>query len=106
MPVTAQDYVHSFRRIANPKTPSQYVSILYPIKNMQRAAAGAVSPEAVGARAIDDRTLELTFQYRVRYIKELLTHYSTFAVPRHAVEKYGEDWTRPGHLVANGPYIL
>jgi oligopeptide transport system substrate-binding protein len=22
------------------------------------------------------------------------------------VEKYGEDWTRPGHLVANGPYIL
>ena len=105
-PVTAHDYVYSFRRIASPKTAAQYVSILYPIKNMQRAAAGAVSPEAVGARAIDDRTLELSFQYQVPYIKELLTHYSTFAVPSHVVEKYGEDWTRPGHLVANGPYIL
>lgn len=105
-PVTAHDFVYSFRRIANPKTAAQYVSILYPMKNMQKAAAGAVSPESVGARAIDDHTLELSFQYQVPYIKELLTHYTTFAVPRHVVEKYGEDWTRPGHLVANGPYTL
>src|SRR5689334_16777166 len=35
VPVTADDYVFSFRRIANPKTAAQYVSILYPIRNMQ-----------------------------------------------------------------------
>src|SRR5689334_23860082 len=34
-PVTAHDYVYSFRRIADPKTAAQYVSILYPMKNMQ-----------------------------------------------------------------------
>ena len=105
-PVTAHDYVYSFRRMANPKTAAQYVSILYPMKNMQEAASGQVPPEAVGARALDDHTLELTFRYQVPYIRELLTHYTTFAVPRHVVEKYGEKWTRPEHIVVNGPYIL
>jgi len=105
-PVTAHDYVYSFRRMANPKTAAQYVSILYPMKNMQEAASGHVPPEAIGARAIDDLTLELTFRYQVPYIRELLTHYTTFAVPRHVVEKYGEEWTRPEHIVVNGPYIL
>ncbi|MGZ5937278.1 MAG: peptide ABC transporter substrate-binding protein [Rhizomicrobium sp.] len=106
VPVTAHDYVYSFRRIADPKTAAQYVSILYPMKNMQKAAAGHVPPEAVGARAIDDRTLELTFLFQVPYIRELLTHYTTFAVPRHVIEKHGEDWTRPRNIVVNGPYIL
>src|ERR1700761_6999874 len=39
-PVTAQDYVYSFRRIADPKTAAQYVSILYPVRNMQAVAEG------------------------------------------------------------------
>src|SRR6185312_7992622 len=37
VPVTADDYVFSLRRIADPKTAAQYVSILYPIVNMQAA---------------------------------------------------------------------
>ncbi|HXC55041.1 MAG TPA: peptide ABC transporter substrate-binding protein [Rhizomicrobium sp.] len=105
-PVTADDFVYSFRRMANPKTAAQYVSILYPMKNMQEAASGRASPDAVGARALDARTLELSFNYQVPYIRELLTHYTTFAVPRHVVEKYGEDWTRAEHIVGNGPYVL
>lgn len=106
VPVTAHDFVYSYRRMADPKTAAQYVSILYPIKNMEAAAAGKVPPDQVGARAIDDHTLELTFAYQVPYIRELLTHYASFGVPRHVVEKYGESWTRPGNMVSNGPYVL
>ncbi|MBS0472220.1 MAG: peptide ABC transporter substrate-binding protein [Proteobacteria bacterium] len=106
VPVTAHDFVYSYRRMADPKTAAQYVSILYPIKNMEAAAAGKVPPDQVGARAIDDHTLELTFAYQVPYIRELLTHYASFGVPRHVVEKYGEGWTRPGNMVSNGPYVL
>ncbi len=105
-PVTASDFVYSFRRMANPKTAAQYVSILYPMMNMQEAAAGHVPPESVGARAIDDRTLELSFRFQVPYIRELLTHYTTFAVPPHVVEKHGEGWTRPENIVVNGAYVL
>ena len=42
VPVTAHDYVYSFRRIADPKFAAQYVSILYPIRNMQAVSSGAM----------------------------------------------------------------
>src|SRR6185503_14442924 len=35
VPVTAHDFVYSFRRIADPKFAAQYVSILFPIRNME-----------------------------------------------------------------------
>jgi oligopeptide transport system substrate-binding protein len=105
-PVTAHDFVFSYRRMADPRTAAQYVSILYPMKNMAEAAAGKASLESIGARALDDSTLELTFLYQVPYIREFLTHYATFAVPQHVVEKYGEAWTRAGNIVGNGPYVL
>ncbi len=94
VPVTAQDWVFALRRMADPKTAAQYVSILYPIKNMQAAASGRVAPEEIGVRAPDDRTLEITFLFQVPYIRELLMHYTTFPVPRHIVEKHGDAWTR------------
>jgi len=106
VPVTAHDYVFSLRRMADPKTAAQYVSILYPIKNMQAAAAGLAQPSAVGARALDDKTLEIEFNCQVPYLRELLLHFTTFAVPQHVVEKYGDNWTKPENIVVNGPYIL
>ena len=106
MPVTAHDFVYAFRRIANPKTAAQYVAILYPIKNMQQAAEGKLPPDHIGIRAIDDRTLEMTFNYQVPYLTQLLTHYAAFPVPRHVVEKYGDEWIMPQNAVSNGPYKL
>ena len=105
-PVTAHDFVFAFRRIADPKTASQYVAILYPITNMQQAAEGKLPPRSVGVKALDDRTLEMTFNYQVPYLTQLLTHYATFPVPRHVVEKYGDAWIMPQNAVSNGPYKL
>ena len=106
VPVTAQDYVYSFRRILDPKTAAQYASILYPIKNAQAVNGGQLPPEQLAVRALDDRTLEIEFHFQVPYIAQLMTHYSTYAVPRHVVEKYGNDWLRPENIVTNGPYTL
>ncbi len=105
-PVTAHDFVFSFRRIADPKFAAQYVSILYPIKNMQAASKGEVPADQVGVRAVDDRTLEIAFHFQVPYIEQLLTHFTTFAVPRHIVEKHGDAWLLPENIATNGPYVL
>jgi len=105
-PVTAHDFVFSLRRIADPKTNAQYVSILYPIKNMQAVYEGKLRPEDVGARAIDDKTLEISFHFQVPYIAQLLTHFTSFAVPKHVVEKHGDDWLLPHNFASNGSYVL
>src|ERR1700734_1212230 len=104
--VTAHDYVFSFRRILDPKTAAQYAAILYPIRNAEAVASGKLPPDQVGVRAIDDHTLEITFHIQVPYIAQLLTHFTTFAVPQHVVEKYGDAWIQPGNAVSNGPYVL
>lgn len=105
-PVTAHDFVYSLRRMGNPKTAAQYVPILYPIRNMQQAAEGTVSPDQIGARAVDDATLELSFIYQVPYLMQLAMHQTMLPIPAHVVEKYGDDWIQPQHVVTNGPYVL
>jgi oligopeptide transport system substrate-binding protein len=104
--VTARDFVFSFRRILDPKTAGQYASILYPIENAEPVNAGKLPTEGLGVRALDDRTLEIAFEFQVPYLPELLTHISSFPVPQHVVERHGDDWLRPENIVTNGPYIL
>ncbi|HTQ13401.1 MAG TPA: peptide ABC transporter substrate-binding protein [Rhizomicrobium sp.] len=106
VPVTAHDYVFAFRRILDPKTASPYASILYPIKNAESVNSGKLAPDQVGVQAIDSRTLQIDFRIQVPYVAQLLTHFTTFAIPRHIVEKYGDRWIDPGNVVTNGPFVL
>lgn len=107
-PVTAADFVFSLRRILAPGTGAKYATILYPIRGaraLHKAEPGA-APEALGVRALDPRTLELTLERPTAYFLELLAH--TTALPLHqaSLERHGRDWVRPGNTVSNGAYTL
>jgi oligopeptide transport system substrate-binding protein len=106
VPVTADDFVFSMRRVLDPATAAEYASILYVIKNAALANAGTVPLDQVGVRAIDPLTLELTLETPAAYLLELLMHTTSFPVPRHVVEMAGNGWTAPGTMVSNGPYML
>ncbi len=105
-PLTAEDFVFALRRIQDPAIASQYSSLLYIIKNAQALNEDRVEPEELGVRAIDDRTLEITLEEPAPYLLGLLTHYTTYPVPRHIVEQYGEAWVQPDNIEVNGPYKL
>jgi oligopeptide transport system substrate-binding protein len=105
-PVTANDFVYAWRRVLDPKSAAPYGSILFSFKNAQAISAGKMPPEQLGARAVDDRTLELQLEHPVPYLTELLSHATAYPVPAHAVERLGQDWTKSGSYVANGPYTL
>lgn len=106
VPVTADDFVFAYRRILDPKTASIYAYLVYLLKDGQAVNEGKAPLSAVGARAIDARTLELTLEHPAPYLPELLKHQSFFPVPKHAVEKWGDAWVKPGRYVSNGPYKL
>lgn len=106
VPVTAHDYVFSYRRILEPGTAAVYAAMLYPVVNAQAINAGKLPPEALGVRARDDRTLEIRFHVQIPYIAQMFTHYSTYAVPRHVVERHGSAWLEPQNIVTNGAYTL
>jgi oligopeptide transport system substrate-binding protein len=107
MPVTADDFVYSYRRILDPKRAAKYASLLYTIKNAEEINSGKETDFLkLGARAIDSKTLEITLKEPAPYFLQQLTHYSAFPLPKHVVEKHGNDWVKPGNMVSNGAYVL
>lgn len=105
-PVTAEDFVFSFRRLFLPATASQYASVQFVIKNAAAVNAGTAAPESLGVRAVDARTLEITLEHPAPYFPELLTHQTAYPVPKHVVEQHGAEWARPGRYVSNGAFVL
>ncbi len=106
VPLTAEDFVFSFQRILDPKTAAQYASLLYPIKNAEAVNEGKLPPSAVGVKALDDQTVQITLENPTPFLPTLLTHQVAQPVPKHVVEKYGDKWTAAGTMVTNGPYKL
>ena len=105
-PVTADDFVYSWRRILEPATAASYAYYLYPLRNAQAVNAGKAAPEALGVRALDAGTLEVTLENPAPYLPEMLTHQTTSPLPRHVVEAKGHDWAQPGSYVGNGAFTL
>lgn len=104
--VTAGDFVFAVRRLLTPETLSQYASLLYLVEGAQAIHEGRAAPETLGVRAVDERTLEWRLRFPAPYLPGLLTHYTTFPLPRHVVEAVGDDWVRPEHIQVNGPFKL
>jgi oligopeptide transport system substrate-binding protein len=105
-PVVAEDFVYSFRRIIDPQTAAQYANVLYPIKNAEKANKTAVPVSTIGVKAVDASTLVIELEHPAPYLPQLLTHHTTVPLPRKLVERVGNDWTKPGKMVSNGPYVL
>lgn len=105
-PISAADGVYGLRRILKPETAAQYATLLYPIKNAEAVNTGSMPPESLGVRATDDRTLVMELEAPAPYLPGLLTHYTSFPLPRHVAEEHGDDWIKPEHIAVSGPYKL
>ena len=73
---------------------------------MAAASRGEAPPESIGVIAVDDHTLEIHLENPAPYLPGLLTHYTSFPLPQHIVEEFGDEWVRPENIEVNGPYKL
>lgn len=107
-PVTAEDFVYSWQRLADPNTASPYASYLQygHIANIDDIITCKKPVTDLGVKAIDANTFEVTLSEPVPYFYKLLVHPSVSPVPKSAVEKFGEKWTQPANIVTNGAYKL
>jgi len=107
-PVTAQDFVYSWQRLADPKTASPYASYLQygHLTNIDDIIAGKKKPDELGVKALDAHTLQVTLSESVPYFYKLLIHPSMSPVYQPAIAKFGEKWTQPENWVGNGAFKL
>jgi len=103
--LTASDFVFALNRILDPEMGAEYASLLYLIENAAPINAGE-DGLTLGVTAIDDHTLEIRLERPAPFLPQLLTHYTTFAVPQHVVLQHGDSWSRAGNMVSNGAYVL
>jgi oligopeptide transport system substrate-binding protein len=112
-PLTAKNFIFSYKRILSPPLASQNAYMLYCIKNAKKFNKGTITDfSKVGVKAVSPYVLQITLNKPIPYFLSLLTHMAWFPVDKNIIEKYGKiaqrgtKWTLPGHLIGNGPFIL
>ena len=105
-PVTASDFVSSFRHLVSPNTASPYAELLLPIRNVNRIVLGELLPAHLGVFAIDSRTLRIELESPTAYFPQLLTHPSAFPMPDETTGDLEENSGRSKNYVTNGAYSL
>lgn len=111
-PVTAHDFVYSYRRMLTPELGAKYAQLLYIIKNGREYNTGKLRDfSQVGVKALDDYTLQLTLAGPTPHLLNLIKHPTWYPVHAPTIEAYGgigkpdSNWTRE-NFVGNGPYQL
>ncbi|KAB8033336.1 peptide ABC transporter substrate-binding protein [Fluviispira multicolorata] len=105
-PVVANNFVYSFRRLSDPKTAASMAYMITMVKNADKVNQGVLKPEALGVKAINDHTLQITLEYSAPYFQSLATMSQLVPLRQDIIEKYGSEWTQAKNMVSNGAYIL
>ncbi|MHB9153988.1 MAG: peptide ABC transporter substrate-binding protein [Spirochaetales bacterium] len=106
-PVTAQDFVYGWLRTLNPETASSYSYMLgMVVKGADAYNSGKGKAEDVAIKALDSKTFQVQLVGPAPYFVDMTAHSAFAPAPKWAIEKYGDQWTKPGNLVSNGAFTL
>ena len=109
-PVTASDFVYSWKRTLSPELAADYAYQLYGIVGAQEYNACQKNCDAladkVGVSAPDDYTLVVKLTSPQPWFIQQASHHSFLAVNQSAVEQFGDKWTEPENIVTDGPFKL
>ncbi len=106
-PLTADDFVFSWKSLLDPSFPAPNAHLFYPIKNAEKIKLGDLPLDQLGVRALDPYILEVTLEVPTPYFLDLTSFCPFFPVPSHTVKK-NTKWADniSSHFVTNGPFIL
>lgn len=124
-PLTAEDFVWTWKSVLDPLLASEYAYQLYYIKGAEEMNTFTSDPkwenasdeeikaeferlaQNFGAVALDDKTLRVTLEAPTPYFLSLTAFHVYYPVHRASVEANPEAWFRnPDTLVGNGPFKL
>lgn len=106
-PVTAGDFVESYRRVLTPATAAPKASVFFPVKNARAFLRGEIGDfSTVGLRAADARTLVVTLAQPVPRFPFYVASGPWIPINPRVVARHARSWTKPEYFVGNGPFTL
>jgi oligopeptide transport system substrate-binding protein len=104
--VTAEDFVYAWKRALDPNTPADNAFQLYAIKNAKEIKSGKVGVEELGAKVLDEKTLQVELEQPTPYFLELASYPVYFPI-KAQVDRENPQWANaPATFVSNGPFSL
>ena len=97
-PITAKDILYSFKRVLDPETGSRYSHLAYDIEGAEKFANGSITFENVGIKALNQKTISITFKNYSANLAESALPPLTFTafVPVH----------KDDYKIASGPFKI
>jgi oligopeptide transport system substrate-binding protein len=103
--LTADAFVYSWRRLVDPRTAADYNYMLDMVQNAIEIQEETLPPEALGIKAVDSRTLEITLTYDCPYFMEIAAFSTAFPLRKDVIDLAGDQWTfEPATFISDGPY--
>ena len=106
--LTAYDFEYSWLRVLDPNVLSKAASDMWIIKNGKAFYNSETTADQVGAKALDERTFQVTLENITPWFL-MLTSTTSFLPVCKAVVEANTDWAQspdPATYVCNGPYML
>ena len=105
--VTAGDFEYAWKRLVDPATAADYSYMLDSVVNANEIIAGEKDASELAAKAVDDKTFEVTITTDVPYFEEICAFPATMPVRQDIIEEKGDQWTfDPSTYISNGSYKL
>lgn len=127
-PVTAQDFLFAWQRVLTPATGADYSELFNCITGVQEYAKAYAAHESdpknpipdfstIGVSSPDPHTLIVHLVIPTNYFLDLCAFPPFFPLyepsmqpfqtdPKDPTKGYTGGWTRPPHIVSNGPFVL
>jgi oligopeptide transport system substrate-binding protein len=113
-PVVAGDFEYSIKRMLDPAIAAEYASFYYDIVGAEAynsstatdAAALTNLKNAIGVKAIDNTTLQITLVNALPTFLDLMALWPAYPLRQDIITQFGDKWTEPPNYIGNGPFIL
>lgn len=105
-PITANDVVFTFQRLASPSLASPYNYLIAGIVNGQKIIDGKATPSALGIKALNKDTVEINLEYPNPAFLNICAQADLGIVSKANISKFGSAWASPKNMVSSGAYKL
>lgn len=106
--LTAEDFVYSWQRMADPATAAPYAeTLLGMVKNFNEITTGAMDPSELGVSAPDAQTFVVELGQPCTYFDKIASFISGAPVKKDVVEANGDAWAVDvSTYVSNGAFTM
>ena len=105
--ITAEDFEYAWKRAMDPEVASQYADLFYYIKGAEAYNTGEGDAEAVGVKAVDEKTLEVELENPTPFFLNLTSFMTYMPAQKAMIESSGDKHaTSVDTMVFSGPFVI